>query len=418
MRFKVLLSGITSSRNRGVDALVRTNVILIKEFFPESDIVILSSDQNDKTAWSDLGVTVIILPKMPLVLRALRKLTLEYARGINQWYSRMLTPYLFDKLDVHIITGGDLFSSEYGDFTVWSNLIKQVDRIYHPITYLSAHSIGRFQCEQHEKEFQEILEKSTVISVRESVTERYLYERYATCMKDKGIFPIKNPDPAFILPYQSTDYTTAIRKEISEMKVRAPKKQVITLNVSTGIANFKGLSPEVIYQKRLELAHAILSQGIGLVLLAHVQGDDSLTNDVALCNQMKADLGRYEGQVISVNNGSSVELKEIIRTTDCLIAERMHAAIAGLSQQIPTIVISYSIKAEGILKDLFPIPTNYNKVYKPLTETVYRDVLADIQAGIEHIPCPETVHLQQYQKDVGIGYQTLAESVKNQRIAL
>ncbi len=418
MRFKVLLSGITSSRNRGVDALVRTNVILIKEFFPESDIVILSSDQNDKKAWSDLGVTVIILPKMPLVLRALRKLRIECPRGINQWYSRMLTPYLFDKLDLHIITGGDLFSSEYGDFTVWSNLIKQVDRIYHPITYLSAHSIGRFQCEQHEKEFQEILEKSTVISVRESVTERYLYERYARCMKDRGIFPIKNPDPAFILPYQSTDYTTAIGKEISEMKVRAPKKQVITLNVSTGIANFKGLSPEVIYQKRLELAHAILSQGIGLVLLAHVQGDDSLTNDVALCNQMKADLGRYEGQVISVNNGSSVELKEIIRTTDCLIAERMHAAIAGLSQQIPTIVISYSIKAEGILKDLFPIPTNYNKVYKPLTETVYRDVLADIQAGIEHIPCPETVHLQQYQKDVGIGYQTLAEIVENQRIAL
>ena len=31
-----------------------------------------------------------------------------------------------------------------------------------------------------------------------------------------------------------------------------------------------------------------------------------------------------------------------------VIAERMHAAIAGLSTQVPTVMVSYSLKVEGI----------------------------------------------------------------------
>jgi colanic acid/amylovoran biosynthesis protein len=36
-----------------------------------------------------------------------------------------------------------------------------------------------------------------------------------------------------------------------------------------------------------------------------------------------------------------------------MIAERMHVAIASLSQNIPTFAIGYSLKAKGILGDIY-----------------------------------------------------------------
>ena len=42
-----------------------------------------------------------------------------------------------------------------------------------------------------------------------------------------------------------------------------------------------------------------------------------------------------------------------------LIAARTHASIAGYSTGVPTLVVGYSVKAEGIAKDLFGDSTNY-----------------------------------------------------------
>lgn len=49
---------------------------------------------------------------------------------------------------------------------------------------------------------------------------------------------------------------------------------------------------------------------------------------------------------------SAGDYKAIISRCDLVVAERMHAAIAGLSTGVPTLLIGYSIKAEGILTDL------------------------------------------------------------------
>ncbi|MCX7593406.1 MAG: polysaccharide pyruvyl transferase family protein, partial [Fischerella sp.] len=46
------------------------------------------------------------------------------------------------------------------------------------------------------------------------------------------------------------------------------------------------------------------------------------------------------------------EFKGLIGACDLVVAERMHAAIAGLSSGVCTLPIGYSIKAEGIMTDL------------------------------------------------------------------
>jgi colanic acid/amylovoran biosynthesis protein len=49
-----------------------------------------------------------------------------------------------------------------------------------------------------------------------------------------------------------------------------------------------------------------------------------------------------------------------------VIAERMHAAVAGLSSGICTVVIGYSVKADGIMKDLLGNDLNYQDFLMPI----------------------------------------------------
>ena len=42
-----------------------------------------------------------------------------------------------------------------------------------------------------------------------------------------------------------------------------------------------------------------------------------------------------------------------------MLVARTHASIAAYSEQVPTLVVGYSVKARGIAKDLFGTDENY-----------------------------------------------------------
>ena len=58
----------------------------------------------------------------------------------------------------------------------------------------------------------------------------------------------------------------------------------------------------------------------------------------------------YDNLIVSLapNELNTAQLKYLISHFKIFIGARMHAAIAALSLNIPTITISYSIKSEGI----------------------------------------------------------------------
>src|SRR3546814_7153574 len=63
------------------------------------------------------------------------------------------------------------------------------------------------------------------------------------------------------------------------------------------------------------------------------------------------DLGRAVTIMPSTFNAS--QIKGVIANLRFFIGARTHATIAGMSSTVPTISISYSIKARGINRDLF-----------------------------------------------------------------
>ena len=71
--------------------------------------------------------------------------------------------------------------------------------------------------------------------------------------------------------------------------------------------------------------------------------------------------GRFKesGRVVLLEDHRAEELKGFLARCRFVIAARTHASIAAYSQQVPTLVIGYSVKARGIAKDIFGTHENY-----------------------------------------------------------
>lgn len=63
---------------------------------------------------------------------------------------------------------------------------------------------------------------------------------------------------------------------------------------------------------------------------------------------------KTSGRVIMIEDRPAEEFKDIIARCRFLIAARTHACIAAYSSCIPTLALGYSLKAEGIARDILP----------------------------------------------------------------
>ena len=178
----------------------------------------------------------------------------------------------------------------------------------------------------------------THIFARESLT----YE----AMKAKGIEQVSLfPDPAFLLE----------RKDLP-LPEGFQEGNTVGINVSPmviGLEKEKGVT----LQNYIELMKYIIKNtDMQIALIPHVvwsHNDDRIPLQL-LYNQFK-DTGR----VCLIGDHSAEELKGYIARCRFMVAARTHASIAAYSEQIPTLVVGYSVKARGIAKDLFGTDENY-----------------------------------------------------------
>lgn len=187
-------------------------------------------------------------------------------------------------------------------------------------------------------EMLEDLKGYTHIFVRESLT----YE----AMKAKGIEQVSLfPDPAFLLE----------RKDLP-LPEGFQEGNTVGINVSPmviGLEKEKGVT----LQNYIELMKYIIKNtDMQIALIPHVvwsHNDDRIPLQL-LYNQFK-DTGR----VCLIGDHSAEELKGYIARCRFIVAARTHASIAAYSEQVPTLVVGYSVKARGIAKDLFGTDENY-----------------------------------------------------------
>ena len=125
----------------------------------------------------------------------------------------------------------------------------------------------------------------------------------------------------------------------------------VGLNLSPVVQNL-GKRNNIAYNNFIELIKYIIKNtNMNIVLIPHVVWESN--NDLELLAKLYKQFKKTNRVCLIDKPYNACQLKGVISQCRFMIAARTHASIAAYSTQVPTLVISYSVKAKGIAKDIF-----------------------------------------------------------------
>jgi colanic acid/amylovoran biosynthesis protein len=272
----------------------------------------------------------------------------------NSWYYRLINRLrvssaitrkcveAFQQSDA-VLSSDDIFSSTYRGLRGELSQLKAAASFRKP-TVLVGHSIGPFETRGEYQAFAKTMAHVQLITARESITVRYLED-----MRLKNTRIELTADPAFCLEPD----TDKIEKIFASYKIPT-EKPLIGIAPSQGITHFARTSYENHFHALRQLV-LFLTEHLDchVMLIPHVQAGIALNDDRVICELLYRKMSFPSNVTFVSLTHSAEEIRAMVNRLDFMIAERMHAAIASLSQNVPTFVLGYSVKAEGILGDIF-----------------------------------------------------------------
>lgn len=152
------------------------------------------------------------------------------------------------------------------------------------------------------------------------------------------------PDPAFQLE-------TAII-ELPELLIH---NEVVGINISPLILKY-GNSDLILKNFESLFDEILINTDMVIALIPHVTAKN---NDDRLVLQKFYEKYKKTGRVYFVEDQDCTRLKAYIGVCRFFIGARTHATIAAYSSHVPTVVVGYSMKANGIAQDIFGTYENY-----------------------------------------------------------
>lgn len=330
---KIILYPHGGSGNHGCEAIVRSTAKIINH------LITLFSSRKDEDYKYDLDkVCKIESEQSPLSHFSIRYwkafFQTKFKKDIDA-YDRATFDSIFQeakKCDYALSIGGDNYCYGIPHFI---QIINQQLRKQGVKTILWGCSV---EPDAMKGEMLEDLKGYTHIFARESITYQ--------AMKEKGITQVSlYPDPAFQLnridlplPNGFIEKNT-IGINVSPMIIGYEKNQGMTLK------NYITLIQDLIDHTDMQIA-----------LIPHVVWEH---NDDR--KPLMEIYHHFEGsnRIVWIEDHTAEELKGFISRCRFMIAARTHASIAAYSEQVPTLVVGYSVKARGIARDIFGDEKHY-----------------------------------------------------------
>jgi len=152
------------------------------------------------------------------------------------------------------------------------------------------------------------------------------------------------------------------KMDLSGFEDRRPHSPTVGLNVSglLWMGGYKqnnqfGLKADYRLLVERLIHHLIHEKNMSVLLIPHVFGDvRSPESDQVACETLHRALQVKYGDRLNLARGryDQSEIKYIIGLCDFFIGSRMHACIAALSQNIPTVPVAYSKKFIGVMETI------------------------------------------------------------------
>jgi colanic acid/amylovoran biosynthesis protein len=338
----ITITGVTGMRNRGVMALVTSIVEQIALRIPSARFTIITGtpdyDAVHLTHPAAAFVTDYFAADSTSRLNAFAAKCVPKLRRRRQELHRLIRAS-----DLVVVTGGDIFSSDYGRQKTWFSPIDMALDAGVRVAML-AHSIGPYKTTEQANEWLARVRRGVRVSVREALTHRYLTERLGLPASDVFLAA----DPAFLLATPPPDVTERLR---THYRV---DERTVGLAVSQAMGRWAGVDSTAHFEAWVRLIRGMLDVwGARVLLVPHSQNVAPNHDDRLMATGLLRALGFDARLTLAGADHTAGEFKAVLGGCQMVIAERMHAALAGLSSGVCTVPVKYSVKAEGIMTDLF-----------------------------------------------------------------
>jgi len=357
---EVILCGHTGSNNHGCEAIIKgTAEILEKqEIKPvlatkakEQDLLFGVEEFSDVISYKNIkrGTFEAFIGK---VINRLSKLSL----GTEFFHQRKVWKRL--KKNIALNVGGDTYCYDIPRSSLSLNWFTSMKRIPNILWACSIEDTSITDLIKQD------LKRYDLIMPRETLTYQNLI--------DSGIDESKlalMADPAFVLPSEET--------EIDEIFF---KKGVVGINLSPLVIE-ECPNRDMVLKNYYEMINYILDNTkYNICFVPHVYSDERPQDLIPLKALQKKYKDTNRTMVIE-DPLNCKELKYIISRCKLFVCARTHASIAAYSNNIPTLVVGYSVKSKGIAIDIFGNYEGYVIPTQSLSES------GQLKEGFESLYC-------------------------------
>ena len=339
-----VLAGNGSYLNRGCEAIVRGTTRILKNAF-DNPLLINAGFDFSRNPYIPVEDEKDLVHK-PIIMRRwsakwMAKHLLErVSAGISESFTYRSIRDDIIAGEAVLSVGGDNYTLDYGMPTDFLALDNYVTGLKKPLIIWGA-SIGPFgkKPELAKRIFGHFRAKVAAFFVREDLSYEYLLRN--------GISEnvVSMADPGFVMEAQM----------VSESKLGFPLPAgAIGLNLSPLMARYVtrgSLSGWLL--KSAEILHHIRRKFDNpIVLVPHDTRPH--TNDYEFMGEVFKQLCADRTDIYLLpDNLTAAQTKWVISQMKCMVAARTHATIAAFSSCVPAISIGYSIKSEGINRQVF-----------------------------------------------------------------
>ena len=354
---KIILFGHTGSINRGSDAIVKSTADLFHEISDDAKVILVTNRKSEDSMFGFEEYDKVIESANFEHNAISRWLSLVYAKALgNQVKSNHIrfkcVEKEIDSNSIVLVVGGDIYCYGYNIPPQMAYIVDLCEKKGCPCC-LWACSVeeDRIRMSEYKNHF----EKYTLICAREEKT----YESFLVNGFNREKIKLMS-DPAFGLKGQKVELPTVF------------SKPTIGINVSNVILNWSNSAELLLENIYNTIEYVLKNTDINIALIPHVyeaKKDNAITKrlyggeyrqyDTNVLRTIKKHFNENDRVFLINQFYNSKQLKFIISQCCGLVTARTHASIAGYSSGVPTLVIGYSVKAEGLAKSIFGTSDKY-----------------------------------------------------------
>lgn len=352
---RILLIGNGAYHNRGCESIVRGTMEILRQEFVngvQAQLGVVATKEVVATQCaSEIDPDVMAFPLSSL---GNRRGSLDWwCDKANNHLNLGIYPHIADlrknilSPDLVLEIGGDNYSLDYGRPNYFITMDRHLQKRGNPVVLWGA-SVGPFDADPiFSRRMLKHLRTLKAIFVRETYSMDYLFANGVT----DNVYLMS--DPAFIM----TPTAPPTNKISFELPVGA-----IGINLSKMAAYYQGKRPCDVNMNEwlafcIKLVKGAATLNRPILLVPHVGVSNLATEDfgflLKVWQAVVKDVDVDVPVTVLTQDLNAAELKWIISHCAVFAGARTHSTIAAISSCVPTLSISYSLKAKGINRDVY-----------------------------------------------------------------